>query len=121
MRWAESCALNPDVLEKFFKHIPPGQNLSYTEEEHDQMLAHIASVQWFKAANKTSRPKLTAAATDVITGAPVVRSTSTTDTGGNFWCCHNLLRGKFALAPHPLRAGDLMLISWRSDYLDDQG
>lgn len=98
---------------RFFRHVPPGRELSFDEVGHEQLLSQIAAIEWFKPASKAQHPraKLTRQRQDHATGIPVIKASKTVDTAGNFWDCHHLIRKKFGLAAHPLRPGDLMLLS----------
>ena len=100
-------------VRRFFRHITPGHDLSYTALEDEPFLSQIAVVDWFEPAFR-SRPenaKLTRDYRDQITGIPVIRHKHTKDSAGNFWCCHQLVRCKFGLVPHPKRKGDMCLLS----------
>lgn len=100
-------------VRRFFRHIPPGHDLTYTALEDEPFLSQIAVIDWFEPAAR-SRPenaKLTRDYRDQLTGIPVVRRKHTQDSAGNFWCCHQLVRCKFGLAAHPKRKGDMMLLS----------
>lgn len=100
-------------VKRFFRHAPPGHDLSYTELDDEPFMSQVASIDWFEPASR-SRPenaKLTRDYRDQLTGIPVVRRKHTQDSAGNFWCCHQLVRCKFGLVAHPKRKGDMMLLS----------
>ena len=99
-------------VRRFFRHLSPG----YIREDGVGDV-NIADVDWYANAVK-SRPAnavLDSAGMDKLTGLPVVKRSHIDDKMGNYWQCDQLVQSKFGLAPHPVRMGDMVLLSRSSD------
>lgn len=102
-------------VRRFLRHTPPGYDFSWEANVNEAL---IADVDWYATAVK-GRPAnaaLDSAGLDKYTGLPVVKRSHVDDRDGNYWRCDLLVQSKFGLAQHPLRQGDMFLLTRSTDH-----